>query len=220
MEAYSVPGPPKLERLRKGTPDMRRSVITAIAMTIALSMLVGNYASASTFELDKAVISATLPKVEDKNARKALAVALLAYWQNFNSRIPRISPTEEAWLQGEFASKDWGRIQRAEETPEGSLHKLGILSDNCVKAFKEVSNLSGSAALNEAATTKELYAWLKTLHCYEKDEFILAYLYYGKLSNGKDDGAFSLGHPWYYRQALSDWVADSIIREASFNKAR
>jgi len=90
-------------------------------MTIALSTLVGNDASASTFELDKAVIGATFPKVEDKNARKALAVALIAFWQNFNSRIPRISPSEEAWLQGEMASKDGSRIQRAAETRSGRL---------------------------------------------------------------------------------------------------
>ena len=89
-----------------------------------------------------------------------------------------------------------------------------------MKAFQEVSNVSDGAALNETATIKELYAWLKTLHCYKNDEGTLAYLYYGKLSNGKDDGAFHLSHPYFYREALSGWVPDSIIREVSFNKAR
>ena len=130
---YSVPGPPKVERPAQGRPNIKRPVITAIAMTIALSTLVGNDASASTFELDKAVIGATFPKVEDKNARKAPAVALIAFRQNFNSRIPRVSPTEEAWLQGEFASKDGSRIQRAAETSRrlvpGAWNFIGLLRE-------------------------------------------------------------------------------------------
>ena len=78
--------------------------------------------------------------------------------------------------------------------------------------------MSDGAALNETATIWELYAWLKTLHCYESDDNTLAYLPYGKLSNGKDDGAFTLRHQWFYRMALSGWVADSIIPGGIFQQ--
>ncbi|EUB95572.1 hypothetical protein PMI07_002060 [Rhizobium sp. CF080] len=164
---------------------------------------------ASTKELDAAVTTAThygmapMPRPD----RQALSKAGLAYWKSFESRIPRNSPAVTEWLIKELSTTDRARIARALSTPEYALRSLSETAENCAALFGHLVENPAAPALTE------LYLWTKTLGCYKSPDDLLIYLKQAGLSNGQDDGAFSLQHFGLFHQTITGHLANAIIDE-------
>ncbi|NYT33937.1 hypothetical protein [Rhizobium sp. WYCCWR 11128] len=185
-----------------------RVVIVVLAFCSAIP------AAASTLELDKAVMSATHFGMTPMGVadRKTLAQAGLAYWKSFDSRIPRNSPTVLDWLKKEMNTTDSARIHRLTATSEYALWELSETSTLCVDLFRSANELVGLGAFNE------LYTWTKTLGCYVSRSDLLFYLKQAGLSNGKDDGPFSLQHFGIYHKEITGVVANTLLDEARGSK--
>lgn len=185
-----------------------RIVIVVLACCFAVP------ATASTLELDRALMSATHFGMAPMGVadRKALAQAGLAYWESFDSRIPRNSPAEADWLKKEMSTTDTARISRLTATSEYALWALSQTSTLCVDLFRSANELVGLGAFNE------LYSWTKTLGCYGSRSDLLFYLKQAGLSDGKDDGPFSLQHFGIYHQEITGIVANTLLDEARGSK--
>ncbi|MBY3614974.1 hypothetical protein [Rhizobium bangladeshense] len=185
-----------------------RIAIVVLALCFAVP------AAASTLELDRAVMSATHFGMTPMGVadRKALAQAGLAYWESFDSRIPRNSPTVLDWLKKEMSTTDRARISRLTATSEYALWELSETSTLCVDLFRSANALVGLGAFNE------LYTWTKTLGCYDSRSDLLFYLKQAGLSNGKDDGPFSLQHFGIYHKEITGIVANTLLDEARDSK--
>ncbi|MBB5664486.1 hypothetical protein GGE68_002677 [Rhizobium leguminosarum] len=184
--------------------------MSRILATLALVLCFTRLAVASTQELDKAVMSAThfgMVQMGVDN-RKALAKAGLAYWENFDSRIPRNPPTVLDWLKNEMRTTDTVRIGRLTATSEYALWTLAETSTLCVNLFRSANELVGRGGFNE------LYIWTKTLGCYDSQSNLLLYLKQARLSDGKEDGAFNLQHFNLYHKVVTGVVANTIMDEA------
>ncbi|SFL04478.1 hypothetical protein SAMN04488498_12613 [Mesorhizobium albiziae] len=85
--------------------------------------------------------------------RKAIASAVLAYWTNFDGRIPRVSPSEKEWLSRELNTQDAGRLAEAVNSKGYALWTLEGLT----------SKLSRSvwATVERTHRQRELYMWMK-----------------------------------------------------------
>jgi hypothetical protein len=124
--------------------------------------LVATKTMASTEELDVAVMRATRYAIESmpSSARHNLIEAALAYWQNFDSRVPRNSPTVSDWLKTELSSTDTNRVGRVLNTPEYAIRQLSELSTQCVTLFQFLK------ASENGVPLVQLYRWTKVLYCY------------------------------------------------------
>jgi hypothetical protein len=111
------------------------------------------------------------------------------------------------WLKGEFDTNDTDRIGRVIATPEYALWTLSELSSNCVSLFDTLSRSIESNSLFE------LYAWTKTLSCYDSSSATLEYLRQAGLSNGRADGPFHTMHWSLYHQYVTGELANEILRE-------
>lgn len=177
---------------------------------LSAMMIIPGFASASTPELDSAMVGATnygsgkMTKLD----RKALAEAGFAYWENFQSRIPRNSPATTNWLTNEFSGGDIARIGRASATPEYALGQLTRTAEECRTIF---SILSKSP---ELPPLTELFLWTKTLSCYRSPDEIMDYLKRTKLSDGRWGGNFSIQHFIFYHQTITDTLASSLVEDA------
>jgi len=177
-----------------------------VALSIALAP---HIAAASSEEKEKAVIAALHLSTFDTmpaNERLGLAEAALAYWRDFDSRVPRNTPAEAEWLKGELNTSDSNRITRAINSPAYGLHSLVGFTENCVGIFER---LVGTVGRNK---TVELYLWLKATQCYS-DRDIPFYLRTTKLSDGKDDGAFKMETFSMMRSAITGKLANALINE-------
>ncbi|TBG68070.1 hypothetical protein [Rhizobium leguminosarum] len=185
-----------------------RVVIVVLAFCSAIP------AAASTLELDKAVMSATHFGMTPMGVadRKTLAQAGLAYWKSFDSRIPRNSPTVLDWLKKEMNTTDSARIHRLTATSEYALWELSETSTLCVDLFRSANELVGLGAFNE------LYIWTKTLGCYVSRSDLLLHLKRAGLSDGKEDGLFSLQHFGIYHKEITGIVANTLLDEARGSK--
>ncbi|WEX75157.1 hypothetical protein PYH37_000522 [Sinorhizobium numidicum] len=104
-------------------------------------------AAASSDEVEKFVIAALdLSEFETMPAeqRRQLVEASLAYWKNFDSRVPRNSPADAEWFLSELDTTDTTRIGRAINTPAYALMQLSDL-DCCLVDFKNVPQKTTAA---------------------------------------------------------------------------
>lgn len=183
-------------------------VLTAF---VVAALALPSTATASTKELDTAVLRAThygiqaMPKAD----RRELATAALAYWKNFDSRIPRNSPTAADWLKKEMSTTDKDRVARVTATPEYALFFLSKKSEGCVTVFDQlVQSL-------DAIPLRELYLWTKTLGCYNSTSDFLIYLQRAGLSNGEWDGPFSVQHFGLFHDTVTGPLANAIFEEGA-----
>jgi len=70
--------------------------------------------------------------------RKSMALAINDYWQDLNTRLPRLSPREIDWISNELNTTDMERIQRVSRAREYNLWVLGILVDQCQQAVRDL----------------------------------------------------------------------------------
>ncbi|HEV7305194.1 hypothetical protein [Ensifer sp.] len=183
--------------------------MSRFALPFLLAMGVSQPVMASTEEFEKAIIAAlhlsefqTMPAEQ----RKQLAETSLAYWKNFDSRIPRNSPADTAWLRRELDTTDTMRINRAVNSPAYAHEQLGALSTNCISIFESLLNAVGGAKATE------LYLWLKSTQCYSNTGTAHYQLLAG-LSNGRYDGAFKMQSFTMVLSTITGKLANSIIQE-------
>ena len=137
-------------------------------LTTAIAISWTGAAQASTEELLRGLMqtmnytSQSMPAAE----RRAFAVAGVAYWKSFDSRIPRNSPADDAWLDGEMNTTDSERIGRMAMSPQFSLRELVQMSETCVQVHELLVEHIGA----DRAT--ELYLWLKASHCYTRGDTV------------------------------------------------
>lgn len=148
---------------------MRTTFLAALLLT---AVGVGN-APAATKELTKAIFS-VIPWDEnapDFDMRRRFAEAIEAYWENFDSRVPRLSPQEQEWMQAELSSQG-DRLNRALSSDEYALWSLNRHADLCLGTIRNVLG----AMTNEQSRQVEMFYWLKMVNCYDGTGDLTIYL--------------------------------------------
>lgn len=163
-------------------------------------------ANAATEALEQAVLNSfnwgTL--VASLDERKATAIAIQAYWQNFASRIPSLTPAEQAWMDEEI-KKTGEPLQRLLNSDVFAIHRLNDTANGCYARATEL------VASQNPPSDREMYHWSRMIRCYS-DQDILIYLYNAKLSNGKADGDFKLR----FSNMILDRIVDSYLPSAMY----
>ncbi len=101
------------------------------------------------------------PFVEAK-ARVRIAEAIQSYWNDFDTKLPRLSPSETDWLTGELNSQNSDRISRAMQSREYALWVLELTVDGCLEAIQQVIGAQQTEELRET----EMYHWTAIVDCY------------------------------------------------------
>lgn len=178
---------------------------------IATLMLIAGVvtAHASTSSLDKQVIQAIQLSNFTFTAddRIKLARSALSYWKSFDSRIPRNSPVDQKWLEGELSVSDMTRINQAVASPQYARMQLTTLSTTCVDLFQNLPKTIGKNRINEA------YFWLKVVQCYAHPDATLSYLRMAGISNGEEDGEVSTTHFRILINQISGKIANGLLEQ-------
>lgn len=165
---------------------------------------------ASTEELDMAAVRAipfgTLyASIED---RRKLATAILAYWENFNGRLPRLSPVEEAWLQTEIGAES-ERIERAINSKEYALWSIALRVDGCLTNVRAVLRTEDS----EVERSSEMLYWNNLTNCYADTDDLNDQLLKAGLSNGRYDGPFHIVGLTMLRSTITNTAVPSAMAD-------
>lgn len=139
--------------------------------------------------------------------RRDLAEVTLAYWRNFDSRIPRLSPSETKWIEEELNTQDTSRLTRVVNSKEYALWQLKNLSSNCVDLFEQLPSTVGGDKF------VELYMWMKTVSCYATTHGTVQYLQLAGLGDGRYAGSFNLMHASLMLTRIYGVIANSIASE-------
>lgn len=106
------------------------------------------------------------PKVQ----RKEMASAINDYWQDFSSRLPRLSPNELAWIEKELDTTDSIRIGRVVESKEYPLWMLEKIANQCTSSAAGLMAAMNSPDLSET----EMFHWTKVANCYHASDGSIA----------------------------------------------
>lgn len=114
-----------------------------ILAIVFLTMHPTSKANAATEALEQAVLNSfnwgTL--VASLEERKATAIAMQAYWQNFASRIPSLSPAERAWMDEEF-KKTGEPLQRLFRSEIFAIDRLNDTANGCYRGARRIRKKS------------------------------------------------------------------------------
>ncbi|GHC48165.1 hypothetical protein [Neogemmobacter tilapiae] len=165
---------------------MRTSFLAAgITTCFALASV---QAVASTKELESAIYQ-VIPFNEEPyvslDMRKAYVIALLAYWNSFDSRVPRLSPSENDWIKQELGAQG-ERLNGAINSREYALFSLSLDIDSCVSTLKKLNEAYADSVKAET----EMFLWLGMVKCYGRIDKMMIDLRRAELSDGRYDGAF------------------------------
>ncbi len=100
----------------------------------------------------------------NKEQRTEMASAIQAYWQDFDNRLPRLSPSELEWLTRELDTTDMARLNRAAQTREFSLWELANIADQCTSAAAGLV----TAINTPSQANTEMFHWSKVANCYHE----------------------------------------------------
>jgi hypothetical protein len=163
---------------------------------------------ASTKELESAIFKVITFGGEPYvalNTRKAYVSALLAYWNDFDSRVPRLSPSENDWIEQELGAQG-ERLTRAINSREYALFSLSLDVDNCLSSLEKLN----AAYADSAQARFEMFHWLGMAKCYSNMDTIVSNLRRAELSDGRFDGAFyAVGS-----SVIMDVLLDKVIPSA------
>lgn len=149
---------------------MRKVCAAAI---VAISTVAAPASHAATKDLTKAIFSA-IPWDQDQPSpeqRLAFARAIEAYWEDFDSRVPRLSPSEQEWIETEMGAQG-DRLERAWNSKEYAIWSLNRHVDLCLQHIRGVL---GSFESEQAKQT-EMFYWLKMVNCYDGSNDLTIYL--------------------------------------------
>ena len=100
----------------------------------------------------------------NKEQRAEMALAIQAYWQDFDNRLPRLSPKELEWISNELDTTDGARLSRAVQSHEYAFWELASLADQCTAAADGLVTASNDMALEDT----EMFHWSKVANCYHQ----------------------------------------------------
>ncbi|NKK41688.1 hypothetical protein [Rhizobium leguminosarum] len=183
----------------------------SIALMLACLAL-GQPARADPMASDSAVLRIIFDQSQNKAdpnvpTRSAIADAVLSFWRDFDSKIPRNSPAVTEWLTKELTTTDMERINRVTSTPEYALQELSTLTDDC---------LSDAALLKQSigkTTVSEMYAWMRLSGCYGNPHAIEIHLKTASLSKGLYDGPITMVHANLLHSFIAGRIANSLVRQ-------
>lgn len=159
-----------------------------VCISIGLAAVAPGALSATTKELEKAVINAVPWDAiyVDEGQRRVLAEAIRAYWEEFSSHVPRLSPAESEWLTTELGGQG-ERLERAINSREFALREVSDHAINCVANARNVLEALDSPEKRET----EMFYWAKLINCYVDASEIQAYLRQaGLIPSSGDDSEF------------------------------
>lgn len=155
------------------------------AAVILSGVLMAGPSNSATKELTRALFS-TIPFTEQqpsREMRRQFALAILAYWQDFDSRVPRLSPAEEEWIANEMQGA-LERMSRAMNTREFALRRLNSDTDECIETAQRLLETYEVEARREL----EMYHWIQMVNCYDGSDDIQLYLRQAGISFNDDEG--------------------------------
>jgi hypothetical protein len=167
--------------------------------------LVATATCASTLELATAV-NKTLKwntKVLPSD-RRVIADAQSAYWRSFSNRLPRLPPSEKAWLEKEM-NAGGERLGAVLNRKEFALWSLAMQVDTCLDTYSKLNDTIGSDR------EWETYFWVKTLNCYRNSEDVSTYLARAGLSNGRYDGSFNIQMLSLRENYIINTIAENVL---------
>jgi hypothetical protein len=181
-----------------------------LSMLINLAML-SEHSEASTKELESAIYK-VIPfggePYVSLDTRKAYVEALQAYWNDFDRRVPRLSPSENEWLKNELEAQG-ERLTRAINSREYALFSLSHDVENCVSSL----NLLTAAYADSAQAQMEMFLWLGMAKCYSNIDGMIENLHRAGLSDGKFDGSFYAVGSSLIMSVLLDKVTPSAMAD-------
>jgi len=138
------------------------------------------------------------------DSRQETTKAIQAYWQDFDNRVPRLSPAEVEYVETELGGSN-ERVNRVLNSREYALWKLNQTVDGCITAIQSV--IKSQQDNSEA----EMFFWLKVLNCYNQTEDTMIYLQQADLSNGRRDGAFKMRVAGIVQSRIVNYIAPSAM---------
>ncbi|UXS53082.1 hypothetical protein FY148_10675 [Agrobacterium tumefaciens] len=145
--------------------------------------------------------------VLDVKARTELADAILGFWKDFDSKIPRNSPAVAEWLKKEQSTTDTQRIGRVTATPEYALQELTTLADGCRSDALLLTQSVGKQ------TVVEMYAWLRIVGCYGNPYATEQHLKTASLSKGLYDGPVTMAHATLLHNFITGQIANALVQQ-------
>lgn len=138
--------------------------------------------------------------------RQRTAEAIQAYWQDFDKRVPRLSPAEVEYVETELGGST-ERVTRVLNSREYAPWSLSQTVDVCTTAIHSV--LQSQQDNSEG----EMFFWLKVLNCYHQTEDTMIYLQRADLSNGRHDGAFKMRFANIVESRIVNYIAPSAMAD-------
>ena len=183
-------------------------LVAGMAVCLALTSL---HSFASTKELESAIYK-VIPFGGEPyvflDTRKAYLNALLAYWNDLDSRVPRLSPSENDWIKEELGEQG-ERLTRAINSREYALFSLSLDVDSCVTSLSSLT----AAYQDPAQAPTEMFFWLGVVKCYSNMGEMMTNLQRAELSDGRFDGAFYAVGSTLIMDALLDKVIPSAMAD-------
>lgn len=186
-------------------------IVMRVFIAIVLSCVFYNLsAHASNKSLEAKVLQPIgwLEMIATSAQRSETAAAIKGYWEDFSSRVPRLSPAEEAWLNTELAQTE-NRMNRALESREFALSFVIRHVESCLE------NTSGilDAINHNISSELEMFFWVKLLNCYNEIDDVRIYLHRAGLSDGRWDGPFYFQGAPLIRSRITNIIIPSAMAE-------
>lgn len=177
----------------------------ASRLLLLLSAFAGTTSNAATKDLTKAIFVAIPWDVQapDLNQRTAFAKAIEAYWVDFDARVPRLSPKEIEWIEGELAAQG-ERLTRALNSTEYAIWSLNRHSDDCLETIRNVISSQSADGIRQA----EMFFWVKMVNCYDGTSDLNYYLERAGIPFNDDAGK-------HIQVALSNVTQNIIVNKAA-----
>lgn len=175
-------------------------------------------AGATTTELQRALYDAFIGEHFDNpeataEARKGLADAALAYWQNFNARLPALAAKELAMIAelGAFVMtlepENDARFYELINSRAVGLDHLHERTSRCVADHERLAAAVGGNSESEAL------AWLGVVHCYFAPAYS-SWLRQADLDSGGVTGHFKMQYFGPMLAVISNEIAPSLFEAA------
>ena len=169
------------------------------ASLILATCVVQDRAVASTREISAEVQNVLAYKGKGgypPTQRRLIAQSFEKYWASFLARIPRLSPSEHAWIEQEVKSGSSERLFAIWPRVEYSKYQLVQHATGCVDIFRKLQSHIGSHPA-------EAYLWVKSLNCHRDADGLARLLRRLDLMQERVDQSF-------YIAMMSVWVSETI----------
>jgi hypothetical protein len=160
---------------------MRHALISLLAV-IAVTMVFAVRASAGTEEiaaqLDQSFRADYAYPIEN---RRRIFFLIVQYWDEFDRKVPRVTPEEHTWWDAELRSGNEARVIGANNTRIGGLESLRFDISGCRDTLKSFRDGAFIGEVNTKLPTHsaegEAFQWLMiTEYCFLHDDFIRMHL--------------------------------------------